>query len=95
MLEDRNLAGLVTELVEKAADIGVETSLDNVLDQCRMVMACHHAVRANQRLADAQIRHMLTQLDRCDDPAHCPHGRPTWVQWTVKDLEKSFKRVVS
>jgi DNA mismatch repair protein MutL len=94
LLDDRNVAQMIIELAESAADIGLETDLDTVLDKCRMVMACHHSVRANQRLNDEQIGHMLTQLDRCDDPSHCPHGRPTWIQWTIKDLERAFKRIV-
>jgi DNA mismatch repair protein MutL len=94
MLDDRNVARIITELAEKAADFDMESGLDRVLDECRMVMACHNAVRANQRLTDEQIGHMLRQLDQCDDPSHCPHGRPTWIQWTVKDLEKAFKRIV-
>jgi DNA mismatch repair protein MutL len=94
MLDDRNVARIVTEIVEKAVETGLETGLEKVLDECRMVMACHHAVRANQRLSDEQIRQMLSQLDRCDDPSHCPHGRPTWIHWSVKDLEKAFKRIV-
>jgi DNA mismatch repair protein MutL len=95
LLNDRNVTQMIIELAERAADIGLETGLEKVLDQCRMVMACHHSVRANQRLTDEQIGHMLTQLDQCDDPSHCPHGRPTWIQWTVKDLEKAFKRISS
>lgn len=94
MLDGRNVARIITELAEKAADFDMETGLDSVLDECRMVMACHNAVRANQRLTDEQIGHMLRQLDQCDDPSHCPHGRPTWIEWTVKDLEKAFKRIV-
>ena len=94
LLDDRDLEGLVTELAEKAADIGIETGLAPILDACRMVMACHNAVRANQRLAGEQILQMLRQLDDCEDPDHCPHGRPTWIQWTAKDLEKAFKRIV-
>jgi DNA mismatch repair protein MutL len=95
MLDDRNVAGIITELAEKAAELGLDSGLEKVLDECRMVMACHHAVRANQRLTEKQISHMLIQLDRCGDPSHCPHGRPTWIQWTVRDLEKAFKRIVS
>lgn len=95
LLNDRNVTQMIIELAERAADIGLETGLEKVLDQCRMVMACHHSVRANQRLTEEQIGHMLTQLDQCDDPSHCPHGRPTWIHWTVKDLEKAFKRISS
>ncbi|MGD9217595.1 MAG: DNA mismatch repair endonuclease MutL [Desulfobacteraceae bacterium] len=94
VLKNYNMPQIIIELAERAADIGLETGLEKVLDQCRMVMACHHSVRANQRLTDEQIGHLLTQLDQCDDPSHCPHGRPTWIQWTVKDLDKAFKRIV-
>jgi DNA mismatch repair protein MutL len=94
LLDDRDLQGLVLELVETAAGMGIDTGLEQVLDQCRMVMACHNAIRANQRLTGQQIEHMLRQLDRCRDPSHCPHGRPTWIHWSVKDLEKAFKRIV-
>ena len=94
LLNNRNVTQIIIELAERAADIGLETGLEKVLDECRMVIACHHSVRANQRLTGEQIGHMFTQLDQCDDPSHCPHGRPTWIQWTVKDLEKTFKRIV-
>ena len=70
----------------------MESDPETVLDACRMVMACHNAVRANQRLQPEQITRMLEQLDRCNDPDHCPHGRPTWIRWSVKDLEKAFLR---
>ena len=94
LLDGRNMGALVRELVEKASEVGIDAQLERVLDACRMVMACHHAVRANQHLADEEIARMLRDLDGCADPGHCPHGRPTWIQWTVKDLEKAFKRVV-
>jgi DNA mismatch repair protein MutL len=92
LLDDRRIGPIVTELVEKAAEIGLESDPEAVLDACRMVMACHNAVRANQHLHAKQITRMLEQLDRCHDPDHCPHGRPTWIRWSVKDLEKAFLR---
>jgi DNA mismatch repair protein MutL len=57
-------------------------------------MACHAAIRANQALSEAQIKSLLNQLDGCDNPSHCPHGRPTWLRWDMRSLEKSFKRIV-
>ncbi len=93
MLDGRNVPRIITELAEKAAEIGLESGAEKILDECRMVMACHNAVRANHRLGKEQIQQMLDQLDQCDDPSHCPHGRPTWIQWSVKDLEKAFKRI--
>ena len=55
-------------------------------------MACHGAIRARQALDDRQIRRLLQQMDECDNPSHCPHGRPTWIRWTLQELEKAFGR---
>lgn len=95
VLDDRDIAGVVVEIADRASHFGMAAGLDKILEECRMVMACHNAVRAHHRLSHEQIDQMLTRLDRCDNPSHCPHGRPTWIQWTVKDLEKAFKRIVS
>jgi DNA mismatch repair protein MutL len=93
VLDDRDLTGVVVEIADRASHIGMAAGLDKILDECRMVMACHNAVRAHHRLSNEQIDRMLTRLDRCGNPSHCPHGRPTWIQWTVQDLEKAFKRI--
>jgi len=85
---------LIVEIVEKIVQIGSSPGLAEMLDECRMVMACHGAIRANQALSDQQINGLLTQLDECDNPSHCPHGRPTWIRWDMRTLEKSFKRIV-
>lgn len=94
VLDSGNIPALVTRIVEKTAQIGVNAEMDAILDGCLKVMACHHAIRANQWLTERQIKFMLEQLDACDNPSHCPHGRPTWIRWRVKDLEKQFQRIV-
>jgi DNA mismatch repair protein MutL len=94
LLSGRDVRPMIYEIVEKTAAIGYSPGLENTLDQCRMVMACHGAIRANQQLGDAQIKDLLHQLDECENPAHCPHGRPTWIRWDLITLEKLFKRVV-
>jgi DNA mismatch repair protein MutL len=93
MLDDRAIEHVVRDLAEKAVQTGLESNLDKVLDACRMVMACHNAVRAKQHLAPPQITRMLAELDQCDNPSHCPHGRPTWIRYTLRDLEKAFGRI--
>lgn len=91
-LDDRNISAVLLEILEKVAEIGFDAGLARVLDECRMVMACHNAVRAKQHLSDAEIKRMLGQLDRCENASHCPHGRPIWVRWSLRDLEKAFGR---
>jgi DNA mismatch repair protein MutL len=93
LLDDRDIASVVAALAERAVEMGLADGLAPVLDACRMVMACHNAVRAHKKLSPEQVRHMLVQLDQCRNPAHCPHGRPTWIQYTLKELERAFKRI--
>jgi DNA mismatch repair protein MutL len=94
LLKNKEIKPLVIDIVEKIAQIGFSSGMETVLDQCLELMACHGAIRANQRLSDKEIEKLLHQLDACDQPSNCPHGRPTWIRWSVKDLEKLFKRIV-
>jgi len=94
LLAGRDVKPMIREIVEKTAAVGYSPGLKDALDECRMVMACHGALRARQALTEKQIEKLLLQLDACDHPSHCPHGRPTWVRWDLATLEKSFKRIV-
>ncbi len=94
LLEKREISPLVVEIVEKMAEIGFTPGLEKAIDACLILMACHGAIRANQKLSDTEIQGLLNQLDQCDHSSHCPHGRPIYIQWSVKELEKSFKRIV-
>jgi DNA mismatch repair protein MutL len=94
MLSERDIKPLIYEIVEKAASDGYSPGVNDFMDECRRVMACHGAMRARQALGDRQIRKLLEQLDECESPSHCPHGRPTWVRWDLDTLGKLFKRVV-
>jgi DNA mismatch repair protein MutL len=94
LLENKEIKPLVMEIVEKIAQVGFTPGLEKAIDQCLILMACHGAIRANQKLSVEQIKGLLDQLDHCDQPSNCPHGRPTWISWSIKDLEKSFKRIV-
>ena len=94
LLENREIKPLVVEIVEKIAEVGFSAGFEKVIDQCLMLMACRGAIRANQKLTDKQIKSLLEQLDECENPSNCPHGRPTWIKWPIKSLEKSFNRIV-
>ena len=93
-LAERDAVKIVKEIAEQAVELGNSAELTTFIDACRMVAACHSAIRAKQRLNDRQMQALLQQLDRCENPSHCPHGRPTWVCLGMSDLEKMFKRIV-
>ena len=57
--------------------------------------ACKAAVKGGDKLSVSEARALINELfDECDDPYHCPHGRPTIISFTETELEKRFKRIV-
>ena len=94
LLAGREATPLIAELVETAADTGIVGDAETMLDHCFAIMACHGAIRAHQALSEKQIQALLKQLDRCENPSNCPHGRPTWIKWTPRFIEKAFGRIV-
>jgi DNA mismatch repair protein MutL len=55
-------------------------------------LACHGAVRAGQTLVDEEIRSLIRQLEQAENPYNCPHGRPTLIHLSIRQLEKEFGR---
>jgi DNA mismatch repair protein MutL len=55
-------------------------------------MACKKAIKANDRLDEARASALLSDLDRCENPYSCPHGRPVFVRLGKNDIERLFKR---
>ena len=94
LLAGRPAKPVVMEILEKAAEIGLASGLHRGVDACLTIMACHGAIRANQKLADEQMKALLEQLDTLEHASHCPHGRPTYIHRTLRQVEKDFKRIV-
>ncbi|MBI9075886.1 MAG: DNA mismatch repair endonuclease MutL [Desulfatibacillum sp.] len=92
MLSEAEIGKIVSEMVEKVAEAGGGACFTDALDECLIVMACHGSVRAHQSLGIQEMNALLKQLEACERPSQCPHGRPTWLLWTESDLERAFKR---
>ena len=58
-------------------------------------MACRAAIKANDKIQSIEIKSLLTELETCENPFTCPHGRPTIVEITKTEIEKMFKRVMN
>lgn len=56
-------------------------------------LACHSVARAGERLHVEEMQHLLERLQQCDNPMHCPHGRPTIVRMESDAIAKLFKRL--
>ncbi len=92
LLGQGEIKSLILQLAEKMTEFDSASELEKAIAECLMLTACHGAVRANQQLSPEQIRTLLRQLDECENPFYCPHGRPVRINWTLRWIEKSFKR---
>ena len=57
-------------------------------------MACRAAIKANDKIHTMEMKKLLSQMETCENPFTCPHGRPTIVEITKKEIEKMFKRIM-
>ena len=57
-------------------------------------MSCKAAVKGNSRLSRTEVEVLIGELLQLENPYHCPHGRPTIISMTKRELEKKFKRIV-
>ncbi len=73
--------------LEERPDLSRFATLDRLI-----IRSCKSAVKGGDKLHPEEIRALLEQLDACDNPWSCPHGRPTFVKMTRRDLERMFKR---
>jgi len=92
LLKNVDWPAFVSELIPELAEGAPDE--DALFDACLMLMACHGAIRAGQRLNPEEMRQLLTELAEMDLPTNCPHGRPVFRQFTYQEMEKMFKRVV-
>jgi DNA mismatch repair protein MutL len=68
-------------------------SREQLLNDLLSLMSCHAAVRAGDRLTQEAIAELLAQRELAQNSHHCPHGRPTSLRFSRRDLERHFKRV--
>jgi DNA mismatch repair protein MutL len=94
MLEGQEMQPIIREFIEKIQEVGVLPDINGAFDECLKLMACHGAIRAHHALSEKQIQELLIQLDACENPSNCPHGRPTCIRWSLKFIEKSFHRIL-
>ncbi|MDX2225213.1 MAG: DNA mismatch repair endonuclease MutL [Rhodospirillaceae bacterium] len=87
-----DVAGLVRDLADDLAAWDETLSLkDRLADVCG-TMACHAAVRAGRRLSGAEMNALLRQMEATPNSGQCNHGRPTYVELKLSDIERLFGR---
>lgn len=92
MLDRREPVDLLREMLESLGEHGASHALEQRRDEVLSTMACHAAVRANRQLSIAEMNALLRQMESTERSGQCNHGRPTWHEFTIQDLDRLFMR---
>jgi DNA mismatch repair protein MutL len=92
LLGATDAAGLIRDLADELAEFGQALSLKERLEEICGTMACHGSVRAGRRLAPAEMDALLREMEATPHSGQCNHGRPTYVELKLADIERLFGR---
>ncbi|MCK7610701.1 DNA mismatch repair endonuclease MutL [Roseibium sediminicola] len=92
LLGDMDIQGLVKNLADELAEWDTADGLKEKLDHVAATMACHGSVRAGRRMRPEEMDALLRDMEATPLSGQCNHGRPTWVELKLSDIEKLFGR---
>ena len=92
LLDKINIRQLVHDLVDDITSFGRTMTLKEKLEEVCSTMACHGSIRAGRRMTPNEMNALLRQMEKTPYSGQCSHGRPTYVELKLNDIEKLFGR---
>ncbi|HYG27902.1 MAG TPA: DNA mismatch repair protein MutL, partial [Caulobacteraceae bacterium] len=92
LLGETNAGALIRDIADDLSENGQALALKERLEEVCSTMACHGSVRAGRRLTAAEMNALLREMEATPHSGQCNHGRPTYVELKLADIERLFGR---
>ncbi len=92
MLGEVDAQGLIRQLADEIAEWDTASGLSGQLEYVAATMACHGSVRSGRRLRPEEMNALLRQMEVTPGSGQCNHGRPTYIELKLSDIERLFGR---